>query len=58
MLTRIGFKNISLSAVTMMELYFGAFNKRELAKIKSRMKHLEILLLDGTITNAAINLIE
>jgi hypothetical protein len=30
----IGFQNISLSAVTLMELYFGALNKRELAKIK------------------------
>jgi tRNA(fMet)-specific endonuclease VapC len=54
----IGFQNISLSAVTLMELYFGAFNKRELAKIKSRMKHLETLVLDRSITNAAINLIE
>jgi len=57
-LRRIGFQNISLSAVTLMELYFGAFNKRELAKIKSRMKHLETLILDRSITNTAINLIE
>ncbi len=42
----------------MMELYFGAFNKRELAKIKSRMGNLETLILDRSITNAAINLIE
>lgn len=57
-LRRIGFQNISLSAVTLMELYFGAFNKRELAKIKSRMKHIETLILDRSITNEAINLIE
>ena len=54
----IGFQNISLSAVTLMELYFGALNKRELAKIKSRMKHLETLTIDRIITDAAINLIE
>jgi tRNA(fMet)-specific endonuclease VapC len=54
----IGFQNISLSAVTLMELYFGALNKRELAKIKSRMKHLETLPIDRIITDAAINLIE
>ncbi|RJP46183.1 MAG: type II toxin-antitoxin system VapC family toxin [Desulfobacteraceae bacterium] len=57
MLRRIGFQNISLSAVTLMELYFGACNKRELAKIKSRMKNLETLILDGSITNTAIDLI-
>ena len=58
MLRRIGFQNISLSAVTLMELYFGAFDKQELARIKSRMKNLETLILDRSITNAAINLIE
>jgi tRNA(fMet)-specific endonuclease VapC len=37
----IGFGNIALSAVTLMELYFGALHKRELAKIKSRLKKIE-----------------
>ena len=34
---RIGFDNIALSAITLMELYFGALNKRELSKITKRM---------------------
>lgn len=37
---RIGFDNIALSAITLMELYFGALNKRELTKIKSRLQEL------------------
>ena len=57
-LKRIGFKNIALSAITLMELYFGALNKRELAKIKSRLQKLEIINLDQKITETAINMIE
>jgi len=55
---RIGFQNIALSAITLMELYFGALNKRELAKIKSRLQKLEIINLDQKITETAINMIE
>jgi len=58
LLKRIGFQNISLSAVTLMELYFGAFNKKELSRIKSQLQHLEIMDLDKKITKLAINLIE
>jgi predicted nucleic acid-binding protein len=36
MLRRIGFQNISLSAVTLMELYLGELNKRELAENPTR----------------------
>ena len=57
-LRRIGFQNIALSAITLMELYFGALNKRELAKIKSRLQKLEIISLDQKITETAINMIE
>ena len=57
-LRRIGFQNIALSAITLMELYFGALNKRELEKIKSRLKKLEIINLDQKITETAINIIE
>ena len=54
----IGFQNIALSAITLMELYFGALNKIELAKIKSRLQKLEIIKLDQKITETAINMIE
>ena len=42
-LRRIGFQNIALSAITLMEIYFGALNKKELEKIKSRLQNLEII---------------
>ena len=58
LLRRIGFQKIALSVITIMELYFGALNKRELAKIKSRLQKLEIFNLDKEITETAINLIE
>ncbi len=58
LLRRIGFQNIAMSAVTLMELYFGAFNKKELSMIKNRLQHLEIIDLNNKITKIAINLIE
>ena len=57
-LRRIGFQNIALSAITLMELYFGALNKRELVRIKSRLQKLEIINLDQEITVAAIKMVE
>ena len=58
LLRHIGFQNIALSAITLMELYFGAFNKKELSKIKNQLQHLEIIDMDKKITKVAINLIE
>ena len=46
----IGFKNIALSSITVMELYFGAINKRELNKIKSRLQMQKIIRIDQEIT--------
>jgi tRNA(fMet)-specific endonuclease VapC len=57
-LRHIGFQKIALSAITLMELYFGAFNKRELTKIKSRLQSLHIVNIDKQISKTAINLIE
>ncbi len=50
--------NITLSAITLMELYYGALNKRELNKIKRALSEFNILPLDEEITEIAINLIE
>jgi len=58
LLRRIGFDNIALSAITVMELYFGALNKRELSKIKNRLEVLEIIDLNKKISEMAVNLIE
>ncbi len=51
---RIGFDNIALSVITLMELYFGALNKRELSKIKNRLEALEIIDLKKEISGTAV----
>ena len=50
--------DIALSAITLMELYYGALNKRELNKIKRALSEFNILPLNEEITEIAINLIE
>ena len=50
--------NIALSAVTLMELFYGAFNKRELNKIKRALDEFDILSLNEDITQITIELIE
>jgi len=54
----IGLENIAISSVTVMELYFGAFNKRELSKIKKHLNALNILHFDNDISGLALSLIE
>ena len=49
---------ISLSAITVMELYFGALNKRELYKIKRFVSGFEIFLVNEEISETGIRLIE
>ncbi len=51
-------KDIGLSAITLMELFYGAFNKKELIKIKSALSEFNIFYLNEEITDTAINLIE
>ena len=50
--------DIALSAVTLMELYFGALNKRELNKIKKALSNFAVLPLDEDVTDISVNLIE
>jgi len=57
-LRNIGFENIALSAITVMELYFGALNKREMTKIKNRLQRLRIVQIDQEISDVAMNLVE
>ena len=54
----IGLGNIAISSVTVMELYFGALNKRELNKIKKHLQALNIVHFDTDISESAIKLIE
>jgi tRNA(fMet)-specific endonuclease VapC len=55
---RIGLENIAISSVTVMELYFGAFNKRELNKIKKHLKALNLMHFDNYVSELAVRLIE
>ena len=57
-LRNIGFENIALSAITLMELYFGAVSKQELTKIKNRLQQLKIIQINQVISEAATKLIE
>lgn len=54
----VGVENIALSAITLMELYFGALNKKELALIKNRLSGLDIIRISDEISDIAIQLIE
>ena len=55
---RIGLENIAISSVTVMELYFGALNKRELNKIKKYLKALKVVHFDSTVSEMAVSMIE
>lgn len=53
----IGLSNISISAITEMELYYGAFNKKEQLKIKESIHAFNIIALNENITAIATDLI-
>lgn len=55
---RIGLENIAISSVTVMELYFGALNKRELNKIKKHLKALNVVHFDNNVSELAVSMIE
>ena len=55
---KINSENIALSSITLMELFYGALNKRELNKIKRALNEFDIILLNEDITQIAIKLIE
>jgi hypothetical protein len=55
-LNNIGYANIVLSAVTVMELYQGMGNKTELTQMKKKIKYFDILHFDEQISEKAIEL--
>jgi predicted nucleic acid-binding protein len=57
-LNQIGLVNIAISTITLMELYYGAFDKRELQKIKSNLSTFPIFKIDEKVSDIAIGLIE
>ncbi len=54
----IGLENVAISSVTVMELYFGALNKKEMSKIKKHLKALNIVHFDNDISELSVSMIE
>jgi tRNA(fMet)-specific endonuclease VapC len=55
---KIGLNKIAISAVTAMELYYGALNKAELKMIKRHLSSIRIFHIDEEISITASALIE
>lgn len=56
-LFQIGADNISLSVISEMELYVGAFNKAEQSKIQQSLNKLLVYPVTSDISYCAVNLI-
>lgn len=56
-LRSIGFANVVLSTVSVMELYRGMGNKYELAEMQKKIRYYDILHLNAAISNVAIDLL-
>jgi len=55
---KLGLDNIAISSVTLMELYFGVFNKTELQQIKKYIQGIPVLHIATNISETAVSLIE
>ena len=56
-LNNIGYANILLSAITVMELYQGMGNKTELAQMKKKIKYFDVIQFDDQVSEKSIKLI-
>lgn len=54
----IGINNIVLSSITVMELYQGVWNKRELIQMRKNIEYFDTIQIDEKISIKAIELIE
>ena len=54
----IGYENIVLSSVTVMELYQGMGNKKELAAMKKKIRYYDVVHFDSEISQKATELME
>ena len=57
-LEEIGWQEITLSVITVMELYQGARNKVELAKIKRKIRYYDVVEIDNTVSHRAASFVE
>ena len=56
-LNNIGYANILLTAITVMELYQGMGNKIELAQMKKKIKYFDVIQFDDQVSEKSIELI-
>jgi len=57
-LRTIRINNLAISVITQAELYYGAFNKSELLKIKKHLASINILSVNSDVSNQFIKLME
>jgi predicted nucleic acid-binding protein len=55
---KIGINQLTISSITEMELYFGAFNKTEMRLIQKYIRLLPIVHINNEISIKAVELIE
>ena len=54
--SEIGYENIHISAITLMELYVGAFNKKEIKNIIKALSKLKVVHLSESISVRSLGL--
>lgn len=57
-LQEIGFEQVALSVITVMELYQGMSNKVELAQMKRKIKYYDVVDIDVATSKLAASLVE
>lgn len=55
---KVGVDELTISSITEMELYYGAFNKREIQYIKKHLSSLPIIHITKEISMRGVGLIE
>lgn len=58
LIEKIGQNCIAISAITLMELYFGALNKKEPERIKKSLNDIPVLSIHESTTSIALHLME
>lgn len=57
LLKKIGYENLIISSITLMEIYQGALNKSQLVKLKKNLSYYDVLHLDFLISQKAVELV-
>ena len=57
LLKKIGYENLIISSITLMEIYQGALNKAQLIKLKKNLSYYDVLHFDFLISQKSIELI-